>query len=86
MSDAKIGWEIHKATVSPRNGGLYVEGVNHETQDALGRNIFWDIGHHSIDDCRYDWTNCAWGPGAKECYDRLVKQCEESLAAWRKKR
>lgn len=62
---AKQGWEILKAAVSVRTGGLCIEGINHDATAENDRKFVWHVGHHGIDDERNDFSGCEFAPGAE---------------------
>lgn len=43
MANQKSGWEIHTVVLSGRNGGFFVQGINHETNDILNARIGWHV-------------------------------------------
>ena len=67
----KTGWEVRRASVSERNGGLLVEGINHDATDRLGREFYWHI-RESVSDQRYDFSGCEFIGNARKVYDRLL--------------
>lgn len=60
-------WEVKKASLSPMNGGLYLEGFNH----FEARPFFWHV-REGLDHPEYDWSTCEFAPGARECGARVV--------------
>jgi len=70
----KSGWQVLKASVSARNGGLYVEGINHESTDPLFRTFCWHIGKDSLKDTRFDFSSCQFASGALTVAARLLER------------
>lgn len=71
-------WIVETVDVSPVTDGLAITGINTCTSDDLSRRFSWDVGHHSIESDRYDWSNALWGPGAKARFNRLVRLSKRS--------
>lgn len=69
----KTGWQVLRASVSERNCGLYVEGINHETTDPMFRTFFWHVGKDSLKDTRFDFSGCEFAPGALTVAARLLE-------------
>lgn len=65
-------WIVKTAEPSQATGGLKITGENTETTDPLFAHFIWDVGHYSLLDTRYDFSECAWEPGALEVYARLL--------------
>lgn len=78
MSDAtiKTGWQVNSASVSEHNGGLRVEGVNHDATETISRYFIWDI-RESVNDPRYDFSGCTFHGNAQAVYQRLRAKGEE---------
>lgn len=71
MSNAKVtgNWQVTRASVSDRNGGLYLEGFNHHT----GLEFFWHVNSKaSLSNPEYDFTGCDWQPGALTVGARIL--------------
>ncbi len=67
-------WIVKTASVSKATGGLSITGTNTCTTDELFREFSWDIGHHSIDDERFDWTGTVWAEGARAVFERMLRR------------
>jgi hypothetical protein len=76
MENIKTGWEVTKASVSQRNGGLYVQGINHETTDPLFKTFGWHIQYESLKDGRFDFSGCMFEGNAQEVHQRLLAKAQ----------
>ena len=65
---ARTGWQVLTAEVSPRNGGLYLTGINH---DAGGEMFYWHVTE-CVNDARFDFKGATLAPGVLSTYDRLT--------------
>jgi len=66
---SRTGWEVLTARCSDSNGGLQIEGVNHD--DDGRREFCWTISYYSVVNLCYDWSGCVFGPGAAERLEQL---------------
>lgn len=66
-------WIVKNAYSVPYGSGLLIVGVNNCTTVEIDREFRWNIGHYSVNDERYDWSNTVWAPGAKERFEQLQK-------------
>lgn len=69
-------WIVKTATASNSGGGLHVTGTNLSARDEIDREFRWNIGHHSIESERFDFTGCEWAPGAMDRYNLLVTRAK----------
>jgi ABC-type proline/glycine betaine transport system ATPase subunit len=49
-----------------QRGGLHVQGINHEATNELDRRFSWEINQYGLRDSRYDFSGCAFAPGARD--------------------
>jgi hypothetical protein len=69
MTNTQKDWEVLTATVSPRNGELYIKLCN----NCLNGEVqYWHINHYGISSDRYDWTGCEFNGDAKRVYMRMI--------------
>ncbi len=71
MSNVKTtgNWQVKRASVSERNGGLYLEGFNHHTAEPF----FWHIDTKAgLDNPEYDFAGCDWQPGSLTVGARIL--------------
>jgi hypothetical protein len=73
----KTGWEVKRASVSSFNGGLLVEGINHDASDPLFHQFSWHIREYSVTDKRYDFAGCEFVGSARDVYTRLLALAEK---------
>ena len=51
-------------------GGLWLEGLDH----GCGAVFFYEVRHYArVDETLFDFSNCAFGPGAEARLAELVK-------------
>jgi hypothetical protein len=72
MTTTKTGWEVLSAQVSERNGGLYVQGINHESTHEIDRKFCWNIHIESLRDARFDFSGCNFAEGAQARLEWLL--------------
>ncbi len=66
---ARTGWQVLSAEVSPRNGGLYLVGINH---DAGGEMFYWHCTE-CVKDKRFDFKGARVARGVLPTYERLTR-------------
>ena len=77
-SATKTGWEVQSASVSSRNGGLLVTGINHETTDPLFRTFSWHIQYESLKgDHRFDFSGCRFEGNAPAVLESLLARAAQ---------
>lgn len=68
-TQATGNWQVKRASVSERNGGLYLEGFNYHT----GAAFFWHVDSKaSLSNPEYDFAGCDWQPGALTVGARIL--------------